>query len=154
MRTRLVACFLVVVCGGAAVANGKSHLASIHGQIVAFRPAERIGQVVSGVINREIFLLRVDGKAGEIVKVVYGHDGYSEISNTSNEMALEVRRDRSCDGTYGQFVSEAPILASEDKTNSVPPVTMLGGFNGLASSYPLKCYRLSRGNIQMGASKP
>lgn len=154
MRTRFVAWCLVLLCGGNAVANGKSHLASIRGQIVAFRPAERIGQVVSGVLNRETFLLRVDGNGGDVLKVVYEHDGYSEISNSSNEMALELRRDRSCDGNYRQFVSESPVLASEDKTNAVPPMTMVGGFNGLPPSYRLKCYRLSRGNIQMGANKP
>lgn len=154
MKTRFAAWCLVVLCGGNAVANSNSHLVSIRGQIVAFRPAERIGQVVSGVLNRETFLLRLDGNGGDVVKVVYEHDGYSAISSASNEMALEVRRDRSCDGTYGRFVSESPLLTNEDKTNTVPPVTMLGAFNGLSPSSRLKCYHLSRGNIQMGTGKP
>jgi hypothetical protein len=154
MRARYVAWCLVVLCGANAAATGRSHSTSIRGHIVAFRPAERLGQVVSGVVNRETFLLRVDGKAGEVVKVLYEHDGYSEISDTSNEMELEVRRDRSCDGNYGQFVSEAPVLASEDKTNSVPPVTMLAGFNGLPPSYQLKCYRLGRGHIHVEGTNP
>jgi hypothetical protein len=147
MRARDVAWWLVVLCGANVVATGRSHSTSIRGHIVAFRPAERIGQAVSGVVNREAFLLRVDGKAGEVVKVLYEHDGYSEILDTSNEMVLGVHRDRSCDVKYGQFVSEAPVLASEDKTNSVPPVTMLGGVDGLPPSYQLNCYRLHRGDI-------
>lgn len=125
MRTRHMAWWLVVLCGANVVAAGSSNSTSIRGHIVAFRPAERLGQVVSGVVNRETFLLRVDGKAGEIVKVVYEHDGYSELSGAAAErnagLALEVHRDRSCDGNYGQFVSEAPVLTSEDKTDSIPP---------------------------------
>jgi hypothetical protein len=65
-----------------------------------------------------------------------------------------MHRDRSCDGSYGQFVSEAPVMTSEDKTNSVPPVTMLAGFKGLPSSSKLKCYRLGRGNIHIEGTKP
>jgi hypothetical protein len=71
MRTRQVAYWLVALCGINAVAAGRANLTSIRGHVVAIRPAERLGQVVSGVVNRETFLLRVDGKAGEIVKVVY-----------------------------------------------------------------------------------
>ena len=152
MRTRHIACWLVALCGINAVAAGRANLTSIRGHVVAIRPAERLGQVVSGVVNRETFLLRVDGKAGEIVKVVYEHDGYSELTGAAAErnagLALEVRRDRSCDGNYGQFVSEAPVMTSEDKTESIPPVTMLEDFNGLPQSYKLKCYRLARGNIR------
>jgi hypothetical protein len=158
MRTRHMAWWLVVLCGANVVAAGSSNSTSIRGHIVAFRPAERLGQVVSGVVNRETFLLRVDGKAGEIVKVVYEHDGYSELSGAAAErnagLALEVHRDRSCDGNYGQFVSEAPVLTSEDKTDSIPPVTMLEGFNGLPQSYKLKCYRLARGNIRIEGTNP
>ena len=158
MRTRHIACWLVALCGVNAVAAGRANLTSIRGHVVAIRPAERLGQVVSGVVNRETFLLRVDGKAGEIVKVVYEHDGYSELSGAAAErnagLALEVRRDRSCDGNYGQFVSEAPVMTSEDKTESIPPVTMLEGFNGLSQSYKLKCYRLARGNIRIEGTNP
>ncbi len=158
MRTRHIACWLVALCGVNAVAAGKANLTSLRGHIVAFRPAERLGQVVSGVVNRETFLLRADGKAGEIVKVVYEHGGYSELSGAAAErnagLELEVRRDRSCDGNYGQFVSEAPVLTSEDKTDSIPPVTMLENFNGLPKSYKLKCYRLARGNIRIEGTNP
>ena len=152
MRMRHIASCWGVLYGVSAVAAGGTNLAPIRGHIVAIRPAERIGQVVSGVVNRETFLLRVDGKAGEIVKVVYEHDGYSELSGATADknpgLALEVHRDRSCDGSYGQFVAEAPVMTSEDKTNSIPPVTMLGDFNGLPQSYKLKCYRLGRGSIR------
>ncbi len=158
MRMRYIACLLAVFCGVTALAAGKANLTSIRGHIVAIRPAERLGQVVSGVVNRETFLMRVDGQPGEIIKVLYEHDGYSEISGGVTEknmgLTLEVHRDRSCDGNYGQFVSEAPILSSEDKTNSIPPVTMIGGFNGLPLSYKLKCYRLGRGNIHTEGSTP
>jgi hypothetical protein len=102
-------------------------------------------------VNREVFLLGVFGKAGDVVKVVYEHDGYSEISEPNVSLALQVRRDSSCDGSYGQFVAEAPLLTSEDKMSSIPPVTMVGGFHGLPPSYKLKCYRLERGNIRMDA---
>ena len=158
MRTRHIACWLIALYGFSTVATGRANLAPIRGHVVAIRPAERLGQVVSGVVNRETFLLRVDGNAGEIVKVVYEHDGYSEMSGAAADknpgLELEVHRDRSCDGSYGQFVSEAPVMTSEDKTNSIPPVTMLGDYNGLPQSYKLKCYRLGRGNIRIEGTNP
>jgi hypothetical protein len=159
MRIRLIALCLIALCGLNAIAAGKQNATSIRGHIVAFRPTERLSQVVSGVVNRETFLLRIEGKPGEIVKVLYEHDGYSEISGAAAEknasLFLTVHRDRSCDGNYGRFVSEAPVLTSDDKSFSVPPVTMLGDFKGLPLSYKLKCYRLARGNIRMeGAGNP
>jgi len=151
MRTRSIATALITFCGFNAIAAGKVNATSIRGHVVAFRPAERLGQVVSGVINQETFLVHVDGKPEDTVKVFYEHDGYSEISGPAAEnnasLLLRVRRDRSCDGSYGKFVSESPVLTSEDKSTSVPAVTMLGGFKGLSPSYRLKCYRLERGNI-------
>ena len=153
MTPRSRAYWLLVLGGMHAVAAGKSGLIPVRGHIVAFRPAERLGQVVSGVVNRETLLLRTDGKAGEIIKVVYEHDGYSEISGAAAEasasLAVDVHRDRSCDGTYGQFVSEAPVLTSDDGRGSVPRVTVLHGFSGLSQSYKLKCFRLGRGGIHI-----
>ncbi len=155
MRTKYIAWWLVVLSSANAVANGRSHLTSLHGRIVAFRPAERIGQVVSGAVNRETFLLAIDGKAREIVKLIDEHDGYSELSNSTNDhVILEVRRDRSCDGSYGQFILESPVMTSEDKSSAVPPLTRLGSFTGLPPSYQLKCYRLNRGNIHMDMKNP
>lgn len=156
MRTRHLACWLVAFCAVSVIADGTAHLTSIRGHIVAFRPAERLGQVVSGVVNRETFLLQVDGKPGEIVKVLYEHDGYSEVSGAAAEkrLGLEVRRDRACDGSYSQFVAEAPTLTSEDKSNTIPPVKMLGSFGGLPPSYKLKCYRLQRGGIRIDKTSP
>lgn len=137
MRAKCVAGGLVVVLSVAnAVAAGSPKATSMHGQVVAFRPGERIGQVVSGVINRETFLLRVEG--GAVIKIVYKHDGYAE--HPAGEVELKVHRDRSCDGSYGQFVSEAPVFTDETNSNPIPAVTKVEGFQGLPSSYKLKCY--------------
>lgn len=142
---------LVAVFGGTStVAAGKPHLTPIRGRVVAFRPAERIGQVVSEVINRETFLLRLDSSAGEIVKVVYDHYGYSKFPDGS--VSLKGRRDRSCDGTYGQFVAKAPILKLEGKSSAIPSVTLVEGFNGLPLSSKLKCYRLGAEGFQPDSS--
>jgi hypothetical protein len=158
MRTRHIACLLAILCSVTAIAAGKVNLTSIRGHIVAIRPAERLGQVVSGVVNRETFLMRVDGQPGDIIKVLYEHDGYSEITGDVTEknlaLTLELHRDRSCDGNYEQFTSEAPVITSEDKTDSIPPVTMLGDFKGLPSATKLKCYRLGRGNIRIAGTNP
>jgi hypothetical protein len=158
MRMKYITCVLLLLCAITALAGGKVSLTSIRGHIVAIRPAERLGQVVSGVVNRETFLMRVEGQPKEIIKVLYEHNGYSEISGDVTEknlsLTLELHRDHSCDGNYEQFVSEAPVITSEDKTVSIPPVTMLGDFKGLPSAFKLKCYRLGRGNIRIARLNP
>ena len=153
MRAGLLAGSLVVLCGTTAVTAGTLPSKSICGRIVAFRAAERISQVVSGVVNQETFLLRIDRKPVEIVKIFYEHDGYSEIAGNAN-LSLEVRPDPSCDANYGQFVSEAPVLTSEDKTDSIPAVSMVGEFKGLRPEYKLKCYRLGPGHIRVKETNP
>jgi len=158
MRIRHIVCLLAILCSITALAAGKANLTAIRGRIVAIRPAERLGQVVSGVVNRETFLMRVDGQSGDIIKVLYEHDGFSEITGDVTErnlaLTLGLRRDRSCDGNYDQFTSEAPVITNEDKTNTIPPVTMLGDFKGLPSATKLKCYRLGRGNIRIAETNP
>jgi len=94
----------------------------------------------------------MDAKTGEIVKVVYQHYGYSEIS--ALEMDLKARRDRSCDGSYGQYVSESPAIRIETRSSSlslvgsIPGVTMVDGFKGLPPESRLKCYRLAPGGVR------
>jgi hypothetical protein len=149
MRVRFKYCLFLIFSDVMAVAAGKSNLTFIKGRIVAFRPAEQILQTVSFVVNQETLLLRIAGKKGQIVKIVYEHDGYSEMLESNDGMTLKVRRDRTCDGDYGQYVMKAPILTSDDKEIVIPRITMIGGFNGLPSSYKLKCYRLERENIRM-----
>jgi hypothetical protein len=139
----------VMLSGTITIAAKNANSTLIHGHIVAFRPAEIINQDISGVVNRETFLMSVTGKNNQIVKIVYEHGGYSEISESNDGMTLKVRRDRSCDEDYGQYVMQEPILTSEDKEIVIPRITMLGSFNGLPASYKLKCYRLKRGNIHM-----
>ena len=120
MRTKCIAGGLIVVLSVAnAAAAGSPKATSMHGQVVAFRPGERIGQVVSGVVNRETFLLRI-GAGGNVVKIVYKHDGYAE--HPAGEVELKVRRDRSCDGSYGQFVSDAPVFTDETNSNPTLPL--------------------------------
>jgi len=89
---------------------------TIAGRIIAYRPVDRISQVVSFAPNLEIFLMELETpggvKAGPIVKVEYEHFGYSDITedilDRAPHLRMKVQRNRACDESYRHFLNVAP----------------------------------------------
>lgn len=89
---------------------------TLRGHIVAYRPGDRVIQVVSHVINVEKLLFKAnpsnnDGHA-EVIKLEYLHMGYSEISDGdldgSRALMVSGVRKPDCDESFGHYVTSAP----------------------------------------------
>ncbi len=124
----------------------------VTGQIIAYRPFDRIVQMVSFVENREIFLFRAGPSESNprpvIVKLVYEHFGYSDLGNDIlNKVPLlefTVQRDKRCDETYGAFVQNSPTIKDGDgKDFSIEKLVFIEPFEKtrIPLEQPLKCYR-------------
>src|SRR5208282_5051855 len=97
-------------CGEAGPASKKS---SFTGLIAAYRPADRL-QVVSAVSNTEVVLFQRDGANRGLLKIVYVHQGFSdlkdEVLSGERRISVTVRRDSSCDQSMAAFEKEAPVI--------------------------------------------
>ncbi len=164
--TRTIAVVLIVslaiVTGIAGVQHGHT---KVKGQIIAYRPADRILQVVSHVLNKESFLFKMSNSKSNshavVMKLVYEHFGYSDLGDDvlskTPILELNILRDATCDETYGAFVQNAPTLR-EDQAQNDPSekIVFIEPFQKmkLSPEQPLKCYRLQRGNFRVEPSKP
>jgi hypothetical protein len=138
--------------GGALLLVGSPMLArDIQGQIVAFRPAERIMQSVSFVENRETFLFLIPsshkGAKPQYGKLIYNHVGYSELNESLLDrtpiLNVRVKRNHACDESYGSFVLNSPVIrnasgdgSGTEKAVFVPPFRDLR----IPPSEALSCY--------------
>jgi hypothetical protein len=172
MRTTVAILFF---CGTSAViiASGVSRrLTTVKGRIIAYRTFDRFAQAPSFIPNREIFLLATDapshGRKSRILKIDYRHFELSDITPEMLErsplLKMRVTRDRSCDESYGQLVSNAPIIEMLDnisdvgklddpsaRRKTIEPIRFTAGFNGrsISLSVNLECYALEKGNFQV-----
>jgi hypothetical protein len=146
---------LAVVSVNAGAGAKKTNLV---GEIIAYRPAERISQVVSFVMNEETFLLNVSGSRTSgltVAKLVYRHFGYSdlgaEVLDRTPTLRLKVRRDHTCDESYGGFVSSAPVISDPSGQVHNEPVIFIGKFGDvkLPAEQELKCYTMQSGDFQV-----
>ena len=150
-----VAVIVIVALGGmplqGTAASWRGHK-KVKGQIIAYRPFDRIVQVVSFVENREIFLFRVDAPESSsrpvIVKLVYEHFGYSDLGGDilgkTPLLESKVHRDKSCDETYGAFVQNAPTIKDDvGKDFPIEKLVFIKPFEKIEIplEQPLKCYR-------------
>jgi hypothetical protein len=164
--TRTIAVVLIVslaiVTGTAGVQRGHT---KVKGQIIAYRPAERVLQVASHVLNKESFLFKVSPAESNsqpvVTKLVYEHFGYSDLGSDLLDKAptlrLNAHRDTTCDETYGAFVQNSPTLNEDQaKSDSGDKVIFIGPFQTmkLSPEQPLKCYKLQSGNFRIEPSKP
>jgi hypothetical protein len=149
---------LTLVTSGAGTQVKKTNLV---GQIIAYRPAEKISQVVSFVMNEETFLLNVSGSRMSgltVAKLVYKHFGYSdlgaEVLDRTPTLHLKVRRDHTCDESYGAFVSGSPVFESKPKGIVMEKVLFIGRFRDikLPPEQTLKCYTMRQGDFQIDGS--
>jgi len=150
MRVRptsvLVILTLSLCCNAAAPGSKES---SFKGRIAAYRPADRIGQVASSVLNRELLLFHVDGTGETLLKLVYLHQGYSDLKDNvlsgAQGISISARRDPSCDQDLGTFEKEALAITIEgDKGASTERVVFSSQSSLPAKSYRIKCYVLER----------
>ena len=135
------------------------------GQIIAYRPAERVSQVASHVMNRESFLFKVTTAGSDsqpvVTKLVYEHFGYTDLGddvlNKTPTLQLSAHRDSTCDETYGAFVQNSPTLTEDQARNdSTEKVIFIGPFQTikLSPEQPLRCYKLQSGNFRIESAKP
>jgi hypothetical protein len=153
---------LAIVTGRAGVQHG--HI-KMTGHIIAYRPADRVLQVVSNVLNKESFLFVVSNSEsnsqGVVMKLVYEHFGYSDLGDDvlskTPTLQINVHRDATCDETYGAFVQNAPKLREDQaKNDSSQKVIFIEPSQKmkLSPEQILKCYRLQSGNFRIEPSKP
>ena len=152
---RLIIVALIVSAATITVIGGVSRKRTkIKGQIIAYRPTERVSQVVSHALNKEYFLFRPStsrSNSPEVIKLVYEHFGYSMLADDllSKMPALQllVHRDSTCDETYGAFVENSPTF-NDDRAKEGPAekVIFIGSFQEmkLSTEQILKCYKLER----------
>jgi hypothetical protein len=158
----VVTVFLAIVIGTASVLYRQTKL---KGQIIAYRPADRALQAASHVLNKESFLFRVNEFGSSprtvIIKLVHEHFGYSNLGNDvlskTPMLELNVRRDTTCDETYGAFVQNSPSLRdAQAKNDSGEKVIFIEPFQTikLSPEQPLKCYKLRGGEVRVESSSP
>ena len=149
---------LVLSISGVAQPVSKVRLS---GHFIAYRTSDRVAQTASFVTNKEMFLFQIEGsKLPKIVKIVYEHVGYSDITEETLEnaplLSLEVTPNASCDESYGQFVSTAPAMRDEKSGKEmVSGIKFVPKYQSvhLASSVKLKCYALQKGDFQIARAK-
>jgi hypothetical protein len=135
----------VSLCCGAAYAAGKK--SSFKGRIAAYRPADRM-QVVSFVSNKELLLFQTDTASHDLLKIVYVHQGFSDIKDDvlsgARDISISVRRDPSCDQTLGAFEREAPVIQLEGSStaSSTARVVFAASVSRPPELYRMKCYEL------------
>lgn len=122
------------------------------GKIIAYRPAERMVQMASQVLNTEYFLFKVNAgnnSAPQVIKLKYEHFGFSrfgdDVLTRTPTLQLKVDRDNTCDETYGEFVENSPAINEEQgKGEASEKVTFIGAFQKEKPSngQMLKCYKL------------
>jgi hypothetical protein len=143
---------------GGAGANRRQEV-TFEGKIIAYRPADRVLQVPSFVVNKESFLFSVRNpppKFGSaLIKLVYEHFGYSDLGEAVLQevpvLRLKVRRDASCDEAYRRFVSGAPTIRDQSGGDLIQGVSFIGKYRGIKISpdQVLKCYVLEEGGFKI-----
>jgi len=155
-----VVALVAVVTAAAGTQHGH---AKMKGQIIAYRPAERVSQVASHVLNRESFLFKVKTAESSsqpvVTKLVYEHFGYSglgsDLLDKTPTLLVNAHRDTTCDETFGTFVQNSPALKEDQaKRDSGDKVVFIGPFQTmkLSPDQPLKCYKLQSGNFRIEPS--
>jgi hypothetical protein len=144
-HTSVLIILTVSLCCCTASAAGKK--ASFNGRIAAYRPADRM-QVVSFVANKELLLFQTDGASQDVLKIVYVHQGFSDLKGDvlsgAQDISIFVRRDPSCDQTLGAFEKEAPAIPLEGNTASTERLVFAASVPRPPESYQMKCYVLKR----------
>jgi hypothetical protein len=143
-RKWMLAILPVVLCYGVGSPAGRK--LSFQGQIAAYRVADRM-QVVSFVANKELLLFQKEGTDHELLKIVYVHQGFSDLSGDilsgAQDISISVRRDPSCDQDLGAFEEEAPAVPLDGaRTASTERVVFAASVHRPPESYRMKCYAL------------
>lgn len=130
------------------------------GEIVAVRPGERLIETASFVINKEAFIVVLssekDKSKRRIAKVEYRHYGYTDLGNdilqSSPLLRMKVRRDRSCDQSYSDYVKSSLLIHEADSSKVLTqPVLFFDSFSDktIAADKRLKCYVLEKDDFQI-----
>jgi hypothetical protein len=135
---------------------------TLGGHIVAYRPGDRVIQVVSHVINVEKLLFKVnppnnDGHP-EVIKLEYLHMGYSEISDGdldgSRSLMVTAMRKPDCDESFSHYLTSAPRPRDErgksQRDSQFQTVVFTGGTkqSDFSPESRLECYVVERGKIE------
>lgn len=164
MRLARLATLLVLSAIALSVVAMAKQKPTIVGWIVAYRPIDRSRQATSTTLNRELFLFEVEDekrdKNPSIVKIDYGHSGYSEVTEQLLQEALplrvKVKRNSFCDQSYSDFLLSIPKGKDEESGMEVMNgIAFVEKFTNIeiAPDFMLKCYIVEKGEIQVLGTK-
>jgi hypothetical protein len=133
---------------------------TIRGRIIAWRQVDRVIQWASFAPNRELFLFQVEStkhsKRPTIFKIDYTHFGYTDITEAMLQQAalltIRASREKSCDQSYGEFMSTAPVVREETSGSvMLSGISFVEKFKGpeIEPDRILKCYTLQKGDFEV-----
>lgn len=128
----------------------------VRARLIAYRPAERVRQMASHVLNKEEFLfatLNAGQDQGRTIKVIYEHFGRSKTPDpTASEGAvyqLHLRRMKACDESVESYVKNSPRITSQPSATESPEpksegILFLNGADAMSilQHQRLPCYLL------------
>lgn len=142
-------------------ASAKGHRSmTLVGKIVAVRPGERLMEMPSLIMNKEA-LIAIAGSSHDkgrrqVIKVEYRHYGYTDLTNDILEgsplLSMKVRRERSCDQSYSDYVNSSLLIRDADSSKALTqPVLFFDSFSDktIAADKRLKCYVLEKDDFQI-----
>ena len=159
----LAAVYLAIqVAALTTAARTTKKLTTVKGRIIAYRPVDRVAQVISNSPNTEVFLLATEGPIQTtkptILKINYVHFGFGDVTDdmlhNGKPLTMKVSRDPACDESYTHFVSTSRVMTTVNEKSgqreTSKPVIFTAGFNeaSLAPDLNLQCYDLKDGNIK------
>jgi hypothetical protein len=120
------------------------------GSVVACRWADFVFQYGSSAENEEQYLFETTGAQPRVIKVIYRHYGYTTLTDkllsSRPILNLKLRRDRTCDETYGAYTKNAKMITDRIVSETplkVDPVQFYGkteAIERLSGSDLLECY--------------
>jgi hypothetical protein len=142
----------------------KPRKSPFQGKIIAYRPADLGLQLPSFIENKEIYLVQLQGRGknqvGPIIKLYYQHIGKTNISldmlDDAPLLDFNLTRQRSCDGTYSQFVEQTreqgdkASRGTDDLARDIYQVIFTENFKNISipPDYKLVCYTANWGDIK------
>lgn len=151
-------CMVLLFVGLCLLAASAKRKTELVGQIIAYRPADRISQVASHVMNKENFLFKLGRPRSHsdltVVKVVYEHLGFSDMNeqllNDMPDLKLKASRDTACDESYSAFVADSPVITGESGRVITDRIIFLGRFRNIKipPERILECYVMEKGDFQ------
>jgi hypothetical protein len=140
ISTAALIVLLSLICG-VGYAKGRTKIA---GRISAYHPSQRL-PLPSFIEHREEFLFQVDGKSAKVIKLVYVHEGPSNLDDdliyNATDISIDAYRTRSCDQSLESFKTFKSDTQLSDGSSPLP-IVFTRSIPSLPGSYHLACFEL------------